>query len=189
MQRKKITKSYSVSAQISLEDVDTLVNEGIDLIVCNRPDSEDDGQLPFADVEARAAEKGILAVHIPFVGGKMHSDDVSLFKVTLINAKNVHAYCRSGNRSTKIWEKAQEEQVNLVFDVVVVGAGSAGISTAASLLKRRSSLKICLIDPAEKHFYQPGWTLVGGGVFDAKSTSRDMEKVIPTNTNMGLKKR
>ncbi|MDA0687917.1 MAG: bifunctional protein tyrosine phosphatase family protein/NAD(P)/FAD-dependent oxidoreductase, partial [Proteobacteria bacterium] len=68
------------------------------------------------------------------------------------------------------------------YDVVIVGAGSGGISAASSLLKRVSGIRIALIDPAEEHFYQPGWTMVGGGVFDVTSTRRRMEDLIPART-------
>jgi sulfide:quinone oxidoreductase len=64
-------------------------------------------------------------------------------------------------------------------DVVVVGGGSAGLATAASLLRRQPSLKIAVIEPRERHYYQPGWTLVGGGVFDRAKTERSMASVMP----------
>ena len=65
------------------------------------------------------------------------------------------------------------------FDVVIIGAGSGGITVAASLLKRQGDLAIAIVDPSADHFYQPGWTMVGGGVFSAESTRRDTESVIP----------
>ncbi|MDT8363802.1 MAG: TIGR01244 family sulfur transferase [Nitrosomonas sp.] len=65
------------------------------------------------------------------------------------------------------------------FDIVVVGGGSAGIGVTASLLNRRSSLRIAIIEPNDKHYYQPAWTLVGGGAFDQADTVRDMASVIP----------
>ena len=65
------------------------------------------------------------------------------------------------------------------FDVVIVGGGSGGIAAAASLLKRRQSLTIAIVEPNEKHYYQPGWTMVGAGVFDAPTTERPTSSVIP----------
>jgi sulfide:quinone oxidoreductase len=65
--------------------------------------------------------------------------------------------------------------------VVVIGGGSAGIATATSLLKRRPDLDIAIIEPGETHAYQPGWTMVGGGVFDADITRRTMASVVPKN--------
>ncbi|WP_337267492.1 TIGR01244 family sulfur transferase [Oryzifoliimicrobium ureilyticus] len=67
----------------------------------------------------------------------------------------------------------------LTCDVLIVGAGAAGIATAASLIKRRPSLTIVLVDPSDRHAYQPGWTMVGGGIFKAKDTVRQMSAVIP----------
>ncbi len=64
-------------------------------------------------------------------------------------------------------------------DIVIVGGGSAGLATAASLLERDRSLDIVVIEPRETHDYQPGWTMVGGGVFDVKDTRRAEASVIP----------
>ncbi|SDK97222.1 Pyridine nucleotide-disulphide oxidoreductase [Modicisalibacter muralis] len=64
-------------------------------------------------------------------------------------------------------------------DVVIIGGGAAGIAVAASLLKRRGDLDIAIIEPAESHYYQPGWTLVGGGVFSDIDTRRSMQNVMP----------
>jgi sulfide:quinone oxidoreductase len=64
----------------------------------------------------------------------------------------------------------------VTFDVVI-GGGAGGISTAAGLLKRRPGISIALVEPREAHYYQPGWTLVGGGVFDRAATERPMAEV------------
>ncbi|MFJ7952754.1 FAD-dependent oxidoreductase [Lysinibacillus sp. NPDC096418] len=67
------------------------------------------------------------------------------------------------------------------FKVVIIGGGSAGVSVAARLLRQSSSLvnKIAIIEPVDKHYYQPLWTLVGGGVAKKEVTERDMKFVIP----------
>ncbi|WP_321947434.1 TIGR01244 family sulfur transferase [Paraburkholderia sp. J10-1] len=64
-------------------------------------------------------------------------------------------------------------------DIVIVGAGAAGLATAASLLARDKSLDIAIIDPAGTHYYQPGWTMVGGGIFKPQATTREMAAVLP----------
>lgn len=63
--------------------------------------------------------------------------------------------------------------------ILIVGAGAAGIAVAASLLARAPDLDIAIIDPADTHYYQPGWTLVGAGVFRPESTARPMASLIP----------
>ena len=64
-------------------------------------------------------------------------------------------------------------------EVVIVGGGAAGIAVAASLLSREPDLDVAIIDPADVHYYQPGWTMVGAGVFDAGSTARTMASLLP----------
>jgi sulfide:quinone oxidoreductase len=65
------------------------------------------------------------------------------------------------------------------YDVVIVGAGAGGISVAASLKSRKSGLSIAIIDPADIHYYQPGWTMVGGGIFQPEDTAKTMGSLIP----------
>ena len=65
------------------------------------------------------------------------------------------------------------------YDVVIVGGGAAGLASAASIHRRAPELSIAVIEPRDKHYYQPGWTLVGGGAFDRAKTERDMASVMP----------
>ncbi|MDH4394125.1 MAG: FAD/NAD(P)-binding oxidoreductase [Limnobacter sp.] len=65
------------------------------------------------------------------------------------------------------------------FDVVIIGAGTAGISVATSLLNRDSSLHIALVDPSSTHDYQAAWTLVGAGEYQQTQTRKPMAQVIP----------
>ncbi len=62
--------------------------------------------------------------------------------------------------------------------VVIVGGGTAGITLAARLLRKGYS-DVAVIEPSDKHYYQPLWTLVGGGQADASSTERAEASVMP----------
>lgn len=64
-------------------------------------------------------------------------------------------------------------------DVLVIGGGAAGIAVASSLLRRRPRTRITIVEPAAEHYYQPGWTLVGAGVFRSETTARSMHDVMP----------
>lgn len=53
------------------------------------------------------------------------------------------------------------------------GGGTAGITVAASLRRRAPrDLDIAIVEPASSHYYQPAWTLVGGGVYPMEKTRR-----------------
>ncbi|MGQ7957852.1 TIGR01244 family sulfur transferase [Pseudomonas sp. SP16.1] len=65
------------------------------------------------------------------------------------------------------------------YDVLVVGGGAAGCAVTASLLRRKPDLRIAVVEPREQHYYQPGWTLVGAGIFDRGRTERPMARCIP----------
>lgn len=71
------------------------------------------------------------------------------------------------------------QPVSNVVDVLIVGGGAAGAATAASLRRRNKRLDVAILEPSETHYYQPAWTLVGGGAFRADRTVRPMASCIP----------
>ncbi len=75
--------------------------------------------------------------------------------------------------------KTPTDRADASYDIVIVGGGAAGLAVAASLKSRKSSLDIAVIDPADIHYYQPGWTMVGGGIFEASDTAKTMSSLIP----------
>jgi sulfide:quinone oxidoreductase len=75
--------------------------------------------------------------------------------------------------------KTPTDEGDAKFSVVIVGGGAAGIAVAASLKSRKPGMNIAILDPADVHYYQPGWTMVGGGVFEASTTARTMASLIP----------
>ena len=62
---------------------------------------------------------------------------------------------------------------------MVVGGGAGGCGTANKFASKFGAGEVAVIDPASEHFYQPMWTLVGGGVKDLSQTRRPMESLLP----------
>jgi len=189
----KLDDKLSVTGQISLNDLHEIAKSGYKAIICNRPDFEEGDDQPTSEqLEELAKSLGIVFVYLPVEIGAVTTEHGEKFK-ELINTLPgpILAFCGSGNRSTALHGLATQDVSNNqqpvsdacnwgnAFDVVIVGGGSAGIGVAASLLKRRSSLRIAIIEPSDKHYYQPAWTLVGGGAYDIAATVRNMSEVIP----------
>jgi len=192
MSIEQITTDFSITAQIQAADIAQLKDQGFRTIICNRPDSED-GAVPAATIAAKAKELGLTFHHLPVVSTAITQDDVAAMAGLLENATPpVLAYCRSGARSTRLYEMAGQlaaaqseakqaksaQASGHAAKVVIIGGGAAGISVASSLLERDASIQITIIDPADVHYYQPGWTMVGAGVFAPEQTTRTMARPI-----------
>ncbi|HHM21912.1 MAG TPA: NAD(P)/FAD-dependent oxidoreductase [Bacteroidetes bacterium] len=63
--------------------------------------------------------------------------------------------------------------------VLIVGGGSAGLTVGAMLRNRPDAPDVTIIDPSDKHYYQPIWTLVGAGVFPKEVSERNERDYIP----------
>ncbi|MGE3634110.1 MAG: pyridine nucleotide-disulfide oxidoreductase, partial [Sandaracinaceae bacterium] len=57
-------------------------------------------------------------------------------------------------------------------DVLILGGGTGGLTVAARLLASPSPPKVTVLEPSERHFYQPLFTLVGGGVVKKEESMR-----------------
>ncbi len=214
MEFRTLSSKFTVSPQISVEDVETIAAQGFRALICNRPDGEGADHPSFKEIAAAAKAAGIEARYVPVQSGMVKDQDVEAFGAALEDLQRpVFAYCRTGTRSATLWSfheaikrpiseiltatKAAGYDMNGVarrianggktptdtgdahFQVVIVGAGAGGISVAASLKSRQPDLDIAVIDPADVHYYQPGWTMVGGGIFDAQTTAKTMGSLIP----------
>ncbi len=65
------------------------------------------------------------------------------------------------------------------YQVLIVGGGTGGITVAAQLCNRPDPPEVAIIEPSSKHYYQPIWTLVGGGVFPKEVSEREEGDFIP----------
>ncbi len=67
--------------------------------------------------------------------------------------------------------------------ILIVGGGAAGVSVANNMRRQNGSIDIAIIEPSEKHYYQPGFTIIGSGAYTMKQTTRNEADLIhPTVT-------
>jgi len=187
METRQIAPGLSVCGQIAPGDLEALATLGFRAIVCNRPDGEEADQPSFATLADAAGAQGIAMRYLPVGGGVTAEDQAADFAAALRELPApVLAYCRTGNRSAQVARAAFARAPAAKaphYKVLIVGGGSAGIATAASILKRRRELSLAIVEPREDHFYQPGWTMVGGGVFQQRDTVRKTAAVLPSGAD------
>ena len=108
MDIREINDEYSVSGQISVEELDAIAGLGFKSIVCHRPDHEQPDQPEFSAIAARAKELGIETTHVP-VGPMGVTAEAVRGMVDALDElpRPMLGYCRSGMRSTKIYEQTQ----------------------------------------------------------------------------------
>ena len=97
---RQLNETLWVGPQISVEDIDRAADQGFARIICNRPDGEDPGQLPIADIAAAAEARGLEFTSIPVTTGFSEEMVEDMADALDGNGQPVLAYCRSGNRST-----------------------------------------------------------------------------------------
>lgn len=107
---RKLDDKTLVSGQIQPADVAKLKDEGVTMIVCNRPDGEEPGQPTAADIEDAAEAARLEFRNVPIVRGIGPSDAESMEEALDAADGKVLAYCRSGNRSALVWAVARRRQ-------------------------------------------------------------------------------
>ncbi|MCK5924935.1 MAG: NAD(P)/FAD-dependent oxidoreductase [Methylococcales bacterium] len=65
--------------------------------------------------------------------------------------------------------------------VLIVGGGAAGVSIANNMRRQDKIVDIAIIEPSEKHYYQPGFTIIGGGAYTMAQTTRNEADLIPAS--------
>lgn len=193
MQITTHSQAFATTGQIALADLSTAAEMGYRSIICNRPDYENGTDQPASmALLAEARRLGVEFAYLPVLPNAISERDIQSFaKLLETLPQPVLAFCRTGNRATQLYQRASSSALqprtgglpNLAADILIIGGGAAGIGVAASLLKRSPALQITLIEPNDRHYYQPAWTLVGGGAYDVDKTFRPMSKVIPLGAN------
>ncbi|KVT86739.1 NAD(FAD)-dependent dehydrogenase [Burkholderia ubonensis] len=185
MNIRKLTDTLSVSPQITAADLPALSAAGFRAIVCNRPDGEGPDQPTVAEIRAAAAPLDAPVLAYCRTGTRSATlwalSQAGLRPLDDIVATAAAAGYDLAGIAPRVAARGQRaaQAVDASHDIVIVGAGAAGLAVASSLLARDRSLDIVVIDPADVHYYQPGWTMVGAGVFRPETTARRMSDVLP----------
>lgn len=77
------------------------------------------------------------------------------------------------------FKKSLKQMDNKKTKIVIIGGGTGGNMVAARLKKIRAHVDITIVEPADTHWYQPAWTLVGAGTYDMKKTAKPMSELMP----------
>lgn len=190
------TDKFSTAPQLGPEDMAEVAGLGFKTVINNRPDGEaGPSQASSAEIAKAAEAVGLNYVHLPVISGQITEGQARQFAEALaLRPGPVLAFCRSGARSQNLYRMARGQSSaptsapgsaasacnwSDTQDILIVGGGSAGIGLAASLKKRQPNLQIAIIEPSDKHYYQPSWTLVGAGEFNLQDSVREMSSVIP----------
>lgn len=108
MNIREINDEYSVTGQIAIADLDTIKALGFKSIVCHRPDREEADQPTFAAIAEHAEELGLKIAHVPVGPMGVTAEAVAGMVDALDDFdRPMLGYCRSGARSTAIYEKSQ----------------------------------------------------------------------------------
>ena len=108
---KRLTDQFWASPQIAIEDIAAAATQGVTLIVNNRPDDEEPGQLTSADMEAAARTAGMDYVYIPVSHAGFSMAQVDAMADALERAEGpALGFCRSGTRSTLLWAMAEAKR-------------------------------------------------------------------------------
>jgi sulfide:quinone oxidoreductase len=62
--------------------------------------------------------------------------------------------------------------------LLIIGGGAAGVSVANNMRRQNAKIDIAIVEPSEVHYYQPGFTIVGGGAYTLKETIRNEADLI-----------
>jgi uncharacterized protein (TIGR01244 family) len=100
----ELAPGLTAAGALTRDNIEALADAGTKVIVNNRPDGEDPGQITADEARELCAAHGIAYHHIPFVAATLTKADIDAFAAVLKNATGpMVAHCRSGTRSTMIW--------------------------------------------------------------------------------------
>ena len=110
MNIRQLDDRTMISGQLRPDEVAGLAEQGVTLIVNNRPDGEEPGQPLGVEIEEAATAAGIAYRSIPIIRGIGPADADAMNDALAASPGKVLAFCRSGTRSALAWALAQGDQ-------------------------------------------------------------------------------
>ena len=108
---RQLDEKTLVSGQVAPHEVAALAEQGVTMLVNNRPDGEEPGQPLAADIEAAAVEAGLAYRFVPIIRGIGPADVESMQQALRETGDGkLLAFCRSGTRSALALALAQREE-------------------------------------------------------------------------------
>src|SRR4051795_2600344 len=116
---RRLDDKVMVSGQVAPHEVGGLAEEGVTMLVNNRPDGEEAGQPLAGEIEDAAAAAGICYRFVPIIRGIGPADVESMQEALReAGAGKLLAFCRSGTRSALAIALARREEGAPLEEVV-----------------------------------------------------------------------
>jgi len=99
----------------------------------------------------------------------------------MVISKISNAVLRSCHKANllRMFSTTDTLDANLKYKLVVVGGGAGGCGTANKFVNKFKPGEVAVIEPSDTHYYQPLWTLVGGGVKPLSESGKPMNSLLP----------
>lgn len=125
MDARVITPRYSVSPQISAEDLPAIAAAGYKMVICNRPDEEVPPSHQADTIRAAAEAAGLRFEALPLTHQTMTPENVAAQREFYESSEGpVLAYCASGTRSSVVWALGQASEMSV--DDILQKTAAAG---------------------------------------------------------------
>lgn len=110
MELKHITDDFSVSDQLTVEDVHLVAAMGFHTLICNRHDGEDTAQALFEQMVTACKLSQLTAIYMPVDQSGPTTKDIANFAKTFAAAeKPVLAYAATSDFSQRLYDAAMRQ--------------------------------------------------------------------------------
>lgn len=118
---RRLDDRVTVSGQLQPGDVAALAADGVTLLINNRPDGEEPGQPGGSEIARAAQAAGLGYVAAPYQGRPTPEAVLAIQQALQDEGARVHAFCRSGMRSSAAWALAEAKAGRPIEEILTVG--------------------------------------------------------------------